>query len=341
MAKRNPATLGRWGPDGTRVMAAADMWRQPIKWNAAAEKAGERRRVFCASLADVFEDWQGPILDAQGQRICVYRPNNGVITTLPYVYDPPANCDFMTMDWMRRTLFQLIDRTPWLDWLLLTKRPENVQRMWPAAWAGPDFPGDTRESDGQTFSYYRPNVWLLTSVSDQATADAMIPRLLECRVLCPVLGVSLEPMLGRVDLTNFGFCGGANPRPVTRLSDGWLIDHQNGGARWHPADMSFRPMNGIDFVIIGGESGPGARPFVMDWGAAVLQQCKAAGVAAFMKQVGSNPVGWIDDQFPGGYSALGKHSEEWGPIKDSKGGVMEEWPLHLRVREFPKVSVPA
>jgi protein gp37 len=80
-----------WGKDGTR--SRTKTWGDPIRWNKLAKDAGERQRVFCASLADVFEE-----------RVEL-RP------------------------W-RADLFRLIDRTPHLDWLLLTKRPENVASMW-------------------------------------------------------------------------------------------------------------------------------------------------------------------------------------------------------------------
>src|SRR4051794_38669367 len=56
LSLRNPKVLGEWGPDGKRVIASESYWRLPLKWNRDAHKAGERRRVFCASLADVFED---------------------------------------------------------------------------------------------------------------------------------------------------------------------------------------------------------------------------------------------------------------------------------------------
>lgn len=56
LSRRNPAVLGVWGDEGTRVVASESMWRQPIKWDREAAAAGERRRVFCASLADAFED---------------------------------------------------------------------------------------------------------------------------------------------------------------------------------------------------------------------------------------------------------------------------------------------
>ena len=84
-----------WGPGSERKVASEAMWREPIKWNRSAEKAGKRARVFCASMADVFED----------------RPD----LLVP-----------------RARLFRLVAATPHLDWLLLTKRPENAARLWGA-----------------------------------------------------------------------------------------------------------------------------------------------------------------------------------------------------------------
>src|SRR5262245_49606753 len=87
MSRRNPAVLGEWGKHGTRVIASEAMWREPLKWDRQARAAGVRKRVFCASLADVFED-------------------------RPELVAP------------RERLFRLIEDTPNLDWQLLTKRPE-------------------------------------------------------------------------------------------------------------------------------------------------------------------------------------------------------------------------
>lgn len=97
MAKRNPSVLGKWGPNGTRVVASDSYWRQPLKWDREARRQGVRRRVFCASMADVFED-------------------------RPELVAP------------RERLFQLFLDTRNLDWLVLTKRPESVKRMSLAAW---------------------------------------------------------------------------------------------------------------------------------------------------------------------------------------------------------------
>src|SRR5690606_19115021 len=80
----------------------------------------------------------------------------------------------------------------------------------------------------------------------------------------------------------------------------------------------------LDWVIVGGESGPGARPFVLGWGKDIVRQCKAAGVAVFVKQVGSNPTN--------------REGQPCPHIKDRKGGSPEEWPEDLRVREFPEVA---
>ena len=67
-ARRNPGTLGIWGPTGTRVVTAEASWRQPLKWNRDAAKDGVRKRVFCASIADVFEEWDGPVASHTGAR---------------------------------------------------------------------------------------------------------------------------------------------------------------------------------------------------------------------------------------------------------------------------------
>ncbi len=187
----------RWGPGGTRVRTTRDYWRQPIRWNRDAAEQGQRRRVFCASLADVFED---------RTELRAWRAD----------------------------LFQLIDRTTDLDWLLLTKRPQNIGRMW-------------RENTAGSQLTYRRQVWLGTSVGTQRTADQAIPELVAWRELVPVLFLSVEPLL----------------EPIPHL-----------------------PLAGIDWVIVGGESGRGARPMEEGWILDIKRQCEDAGVAFFFKQWG-------------------------------------------------------
>lgn len=258
----------RWGPKAPRVRTGPANWKKPLAWNRAAEKAGERHRVFCASLADVFED----------------RPE--------------------LVPW-RAELFDLIARTPHLDWLLLTKRPGNILRLWPAV----DF------SDGSRCyrpgSDWWPNVWLGTTVEDQQRADERIPALLE--VPAVVRFLSCEPLLERVDLSPW-------------------IDEDTNGFRW-------RAGNAVQWVIIGGESGPGARPFELEWARDLVRQARAGDVAPFVKQLGacaSDPVNGLAGR------SLQVHPDAQALISrrlvDPAGGDMAEWPADLRVREFPEAT---
>jgi len=293
----------KWGPNGTRSRTSDAYWRQPLKWNREAEKAGERRRVFCASLADVFEDWEGPILNNLNQKIFIGPHRELCETGLDIEHGGAITLKTewrsFTMNDLRRDLFALIDQTPNLDWLLLTKRPENVRKIWL-----PNF-GQFDGCDGD----YRRNVWLGCSVSDQATADAAIPELLNCRGLCPVLFVSAEPLLGPVDLTDVGCCDAIfNPGKCQEIST-------------------------LNWVIIGGESGPKARPCSVEWIRGIASQCKEAEVACFVKQVGDDAVAPhpSDPSMPAKWPGLPLLG-----IKASKGGDPEEWPEDLRVREFPR-----
>lgn len=222
MSKRNPGVLGIWGPRGSRVVAAESYWKLPLKWAKAARAAGERRRVFCASLADVFE---GP-------------------ETMPAEAWPLVQS-------ARARLFDLISDTPDLDWLLLTKRPQNVKPQLIAA--------------GRGFQDLPPWVWIGTSVEDQAAADERIPHLLQ--IPAHVRFLSCEPLLGPVDLAEH--LGGG----YVKFRDGKMV----------PANVTHKP---IHWVICGGESGPHARPMHPGWARQLRDQCQAAGVAFHFKQWG-------------------------------------------------------
>lgn len=133
-----------WGAKAERRFFTDKHWKEPIRWNHEAHIADERRRVFCASMADVFE------------RKSVLNP------------------------WRDR-LWELIERTPMLDWLLLTKRPQNIESMSP--WSGDDWP---------------ENVWLGTTVENQHWAKVRLPHLLKHNA--KVRFLSCEPLLGELDL---------------------------------------------------------------------------------------------------------------------------------------------
>ncbi|MDE2107235.1 MAG: DUF5131 family protein [Patescibacteria group bacterium] len=194
----------KWGPHGTRIKTSAANWKKPLLWNRKAAAAGERHRVFAYPDADVFEDWQGPVMGHKGAPLVI----NAAGTVL-HVREDLTSCygeRGVTFDDVRRELFALIDATPHLDWLLLTKRPENILRMWPIT---PGIPSTCIDSDGEihweraTQLMRRPNCWLGTSIATQTDADRNIPLLLECRDLAPVLFLSCEPLIERVDLSAY------------------------------------------------------------------------------------------------------------------------------------------
>ena len=92
-------------------------------------------------------------------------------------------------------------------------------------------------------------------------------------------------------------------------------------------DLGHLDLRGISWVIVGGESGPSARPFNLEWARSIIAECRAAGVACFVKQVGSRPTGyWTNTLGPG----FNRHA-----LRDRKGGNPAEWPPDLRVREYP------
>jgi len=239
-----------WGADAPRRFFGEHHWNEPVRWNLAAEHAGERHRTF-PSMCDPFERRED--LDAP-----------------------------------RRRMFELIDQTPWLDWLLVTKRPENILSMWPGGIDG-----------------YRSNVWLLTSTENQEAANQRIPPLLACRRLVPVLGLSAEPLLGPIDLDKALGCGDSTHRG-------------QGDAN----------CDGLDWVIGGGESGPGARPCETAWLLSLVSQCRSAAVAPYVKQLGSNPRHDFD----------GTGMSVSIVLNHPKGGDPAEWPAPLRVQEFPEVA---
>jgi protein gp37 len=206
-----------WGPHAPRRRTSPANWRKPLAWNKAAEAAGKRARVFCASLADVFD-----------------------------------NHDSIENEW-RHDLWRLIHATPHLDWLLLTKRPQNIRRYLPDQLGLGFHP--------QHWGNGWQNVCLGTTVENQTEADRRIPHLLATPAAVRFL--SCEPLLGPVDLTRFLWIG------------------PEGGI-----DFSYTPRQFLHWVICGGESGPGARPMHPSWARSLRDQCQAAGVAFHFKQQG-------------------------------------------------------
>ena len=283
---------GNWS--GGHRFFGASHWEEPLEWNRLARKRGERCRVFCASMADVFEcgDIRGALLDSE-----------------------------------REKLFHLIERTPSLDWLLLTKRPHNVLRMVP--W-------------GHEAHTWPSNVWIGTSVEDQKRADERIPELLQ--IPARIRFLSVEPLLGPVNLEPFlmcsacgggGYVGGGSDMEGENVDPGYPCECTEEGTR--------PPTPPISWVIVGGESGRGARPCRVEWIRSVVRQCKDSDVPCFVKQLGAKPY---EDQtastWPGGWGPQvecilcrpAPAHETYG-LRDPKGGDTSEWPEDLRLRELP------
>lgn len=324
-----------WGPQGTRSKTSADYWRHPLKWNREAEKAGERRRVFCASLADVFEDWKGPIRDHLKRRLWIERGGMGTSIMPESAGYSFANMRPLTMDDLRVELFRLIDATPRLDWLLLTKRPENIAKMWHLG--GIPNPGPCDKSPEETAKEWasrlvrtqlvRKNVWLGTSVSLQEHADKQITELVKCRDLALGLFVSYEPALGPIDFSQ------------------WLgIEHDRDGSWRYKSDLPIEPQ--LDQIIVGGESSHGsaeARPFDLEWARDTIRQCHAAQVACFIKQLGSRPFSTEQNELRRwpkgtGYFMGDAETISFDDLESKAGADPREWADDLRVQEFPKVA---
>lgn len=156
-----------------------------------------------------------------------------------------------------------------------------------------------------------PNVWLGVSCERQEEADERIPLLLQTPAA--VRFISAEPLLGAIDLENLKFDGGE------KIVHGFCGQHAfRDGDSWEHAGE----WPGLDWVIVGGESGSSARPFDIAWADELVDQCRAAGVACFVKQLGAQS---ISDGYP-------------YPLKNKKGGDWNEWPDRLRIREFPKTE---
>jgi len=156
-----------WGSTAERRFFGDSHWNEPIKWNKEAGKARVRLRVFCASMGDIFEK----------------RPELNI--------------------WRSR-LWTLIDSTPELDWLLLTKRPDHVQSMVP--WKS-DWP---------------QNVWLGTTVENQHWAEKRLPILVD--IPAKIRFISAEPLLG--------------PLEISKWLDGhldWVITGGESGPRARPS----------------------------------------------------------------------------------------------------------
>jgi protein gp37 len=226
-------TAQRWGNSdlwhmhGPRRIVSESTWYQPRKWNEEARREGMRARVLCGTMFDFLED----------------HPQVGEA---------------------RARLFRLIEDTPWLLWLLFTKRPENAGMIpWGNTW--PD------------------NTGLIASVENQEYTKR-IPPVLD--TAAPLKGLSVEPLIGPVNLETCSWAPSG--------WEGYAGTHNPLTGEWWPAigdpDKEYANrltgMERLDWIIIGGESGRDARPMHPKWALDVYRQCQNAGVPVWFKQWG-------------------------------------------------------
>lgn len=284
-ARNRRDKLDNWGPGKPRRRTSATNWKLPRRWDDA----------FCEN--------HGPELRLPRPRIF------------------PSLCDWLDdevpIEWLADFLLLIYD-TPHLDWLLLTKRPENWRSRLAAALEWMRTPAGHTGAFIFVEDWLRTecpnipaNVWVGTSVEDQERANERIPALLQIPARLRFL--SVEPLLGAVALRAVG----KKQPQINALNGGWSVP-RNGG----------RPLDGhrgIDWVTIGGESGPGARPCNIKWIRDIVQLCQFIPVPVFVKQLGA--FAWFSEARP----RTGKK------FLHPKGGDMAEWPADLRVRQFPSI----
>lgn len=226
-----------WNKGGERRLLSDSYWREPLKWNRKAAEKGQRMRVFCGSMCDWAE--RHPVVASQRER-----------------------------------LWPLIKATPNLDWLLLSKRFDNIEQCLP--W-----------KEGEEAW---PNVWVGTTAEDQKWADTRLGYLKKKRFIerlrPKVFFISAEPLLGRIDFEPY-------------------IDE-------------------IDWMIVGGESGPHSRPMSPQWAEDIRALCAERGVPYHFKQHGE----WLPVATPRYHELDGKNPYKHVIMTD-EGVVREATPAEV------------
>lgn len=312
--------------------------------------------------------WSGhavPMLHQLAKPLGWKKPRRVFVNSMSDLFHPTVGDDYIA------AVFGVMAACPQHTFQVLTKHPERAAEWfrWVDSEARDSMRRDRHRGDAGSLVWCRdavlkraaerhglrrdaldhmqpwplPNVWLGCSVENQATADEHIPHLLQCPAA--VRWVSYEPALGPVDFER-RTCSGSrhhmiNPEHTHCAEcgsvgvDGVWLDDLNGGLNW---------------IVVGGESGPGARPFDVQWARDTIRQCREAGVPVFVKQLGADPVdgfngcgvskraGVFDRNRQCGLPECEDYGCQHGMrLRDRKGGAMSEWPADLRVREFPEV----
>ncbi|MEO0796283.1 MAG: phage Gp37/Gp68 family protein [Verrucomicrobiota bacterium] len=291
----NGGSSVNWGKGAPRRKTSDNNWKLPLRWNREAE----------ADLMkwEVFYNVKGPAHCPRPRRPRVFS------ASLADWLDPE-----IPIEWLVDLLF-LVQSTPSLDWLLLTKRPElwydriadarlwveeahtrlaplnRALSNWLGAWLD-EWHGLRKVAQSGT----PHNVWIGTSVEDQIRADQRIPALL--KIPAKVRFLSCEPLLGEVDINHY-------------------LDNA-------PLDGGYFGRSLLDWVIVGGESGPNARPMHPDWARSLRDQCQEAGVPFFFKQWGEWAPWQKDDYVEEQWCVKPDGDLSWvsGDLSD---GILNNW----------------
>jgi len=305
---RGLTVLGRKGPRWTgEVRFLAERLEEPLRWR-------KPRRVFVNSMSDLFHEG---VSDAQIAAVF------GVMAATPqHTYQiltkrPERARAFMS--WIVAQDREPGECTPGLLHACAAALAVETQHH-PLGDAGPLHTERCADPAGR---WPLPNVWLGVSVEDQATADERIPVLLETPAA--IRWVSYEPAIGPVDLSPWmplWTCPGGHEPDVWNLDPaGGIVCGDCGAPKIDGA--------GLNWIVVGGESGPGARPFDLAWARWVIAQGREAGVAVFVKQLGARPV--VDHPIEPGALLEAKTANR-------KGADPAEWPAGLCVRQWPEAT---
>lgn len=303
---------------------------EPLRWR-------KPRRVFVNSMSDLFHE------KLTNEQIAAVF---GVMAAAP------------------RHTFQVLTKRPermraWFAWAggeIGSLRSDILWRMRRAAIMASPAPAHRALGNPDVHAggidWPLPNVWIGVSVEDQATADERIPILLETPAA--IRWVSYEPALGPVDFERWiaphtccSGCGevaeGDHDLCPSCLEDNAIttwgadqLERWESGERYAANDGAghddLERGPPLDWIVVGGESGPGARPFDIAWARSVIDQCHAANVPAFCKQLGSKPF------YRSPIAPTAPEDDRLDVVlEDRKGGDMSEWDEDLRVRRFPEV----
>jgi protein gp37 len=302
LAYEGLAIMGKNGPSWTRkVRLVPERMADPLRWKRS-------RRIFANSMSDLFHE------SLTNEEIAAVF---GVMAAAPQ----------HTFQVLTKRAARMRD---WFQWIEDQKGGPALHAAWCALDAerrsdiGDKGPIHSKYGPAPNAFWPLPNIHLGVSVEDQARADERIPLLLETPA--EVRWVSAEPLLAAI-LFDRKHLGQGSHCPECR---GWMVPVDEDGCC--ASCGAYAMWYGLDWVVVGGESGPGARPFDLAWTRSVVEQCKAAGVACFVKQLGARPFDGAEGQRCNGEP----HEWAWLKLNDRKGGDQSEWPEDLRVREFPR-----